>query len=104
MWRDNNGSGVYLGVIGNLKKRTMNIDKIINFLKTDIWGLIILGVVSSVLAGIIYDFLKSKYKSTHQTIKKKDLPKDLSKLQLHLDKDQEHLMLKMGRLFNKQFL
>lgn len=55
----------------------MNIDKIITFLKTEIWGLIILGFVSSMFAGFIYDLLKSKYKSTHQTIKKKRFTKKL---------------------------
>ncbi len=82
----------------------MNIDKIINFLKTDIWGLIILGVVSSILAGIIYDFLKSKYKSTHQTIKKKRFTKRLVEIATSFGQGSRAVYAQNGTTFQQAVL
>lgn len=53
-----------------------SMNDIINFLKNDIWGLIILAVVSSLLAALLYDTLKKIYNRLvdyRQDTKKKKL-------------------------------
>ena len=82
----------------------MDIQKVINFLKTDIWGLIILGIVSSVLAGLVYDFLKSKYKATHQTIKKKRFTKRLIEIATSFGQGSRASFAQNGTTFQQAVL
>lgn len=82
----------------------MDIDKIINFLKTDIWGLLILGIVSSVMAGLVYDFLKSKYKATHQTIKKKRFTKRLIEIAASFGQGSRAAYAQNGTTFQQAVL
>jgi ABC-type multidrug transport system fused ATPase/permease subunit len=49
----------------------MDFETIVQFLKTDIIGLIILGIFSSLIAGFVYDHLKNQIKTVQGRIRKK---------------------------------
>ncbi|MBK7441312.1 MAG: hypothetical protein IPI65_07220 [Bacteroidetes bacterium] len=82
----------------------MDIEKIIHFLKTDIFGLIILGLVSSLIAGFLYDFIKSQYKLTNHKIKKRLFVKRLVKIAEAFGQGSRAAYAQLGTTFQQQVL
>ena len=82
----------------------MDIDKIIHFLKTDIIGLIILGLLSSLLAGFLYDIIKTQYKLTNHKIKKRVFVKRLIKIAEAYGQGSRAAFAQAGTTFHQQVL
>lgn len=82
----------------------MNIEKIILFLKTEIIGLIILGLVSSLIASFIYEFIKNQYKLTNHKIKKRLFVKRLVKLAEAFGQGSRAAYAQHGTTFQQQVL
>lgn len=60
----------------------MNISEIIYFLKTNIIGLVILGIISSIFANLIYNLVKKNIKHLNNRYKKRIFRKRLTKIAL----------------------
>lgn len=82
----------------------MNIENIIHFLKTDIIGLIILGLVSSLIAGFIYDFIKNQCKLANHKIKKRLFVKRLVKIAEAFGQGSRAAYAQHGTTFQQQVL
>lgn len=82
----------------------MNAEEIINFLKSDFWGLIILGLLSSLIASLAYDFLKMKFKSTHQKIKKRRFVKRLVEIATSFAQGSRAVHAQHGTTFQQAVL
>jgi len=82
----------------------MDVDKILNFLKTDILGLILLGLISSLIAGILYDFLKKQFQLNTQKIKKKIFVKRLVKIADSFGQGLRTTFAEYGTHFQQQVL
>jgi len=82
----------------------MNIQQLINFLKTDIIGLIILGLISSLIAAIFYDFIKTQAKLTTHKIRKRLFAKKLVKIAETFGQGSRAAYAQHGTTFQQQAL
>lgn len=82
----------------------INLNEIINYLKTEILGLVILGLTSSFIAAILYDFIKNQIKLSKRKIKKKIFVRKLFKIAVSFGQGSRAAYANQGTTFQQQVL